>query len=77
MTPTGRTPRRKSRLSIAQAWWPLLREMATCALGVFILLWQTTFEEHPEAYLVAAGCALVGVPVVGALQRAAAKDEQP
>lgn len=78
MTPAGRPQRRRassSRLSTAQAWWPLLREIATCGLGVFILVWQTTLEQEPQAYLVAAGCALVGVPVVGALQRAVQKGD--
>lgn len=51
-----------------------MREVAVCAVGVFMLLWQTTLEASPQAYIVAAGCALVGVPVVGALQRAAQKD---
>lgn len=74
MTSGGQQRRRSSRLSTAQAWWPLVREVAVCAVGVFMLLWQTTLEQSPQAYIVAAGCALVGVPVVGALQRAAQKD---
>jgi len=66
----------KTRFAVAQQWWPLIREMAVCFLGVFILVWQTTLEQQPQAYLVAAGCALVGVPVVGALQRGLRKEEE-
>jgi hypothetical protein len=74
----------RTKLALATEWWPLVREIVTCGLGAFILAWQTSFEDTAQAYLVAAGCALVGVPFVGLLQRqarngnsVATEDEKP
>lgn len=52
-------------------WWQFpWREIGSFLLGSFILLWQTTLEERPQALLVGAGLALVGVTGAGAIQRA-------
>jgi hypothetical protein len=67
----------RSRLTVAKEWWNgLLREVVICAAGVFVLLWQTIVEAGDRPYLIAAGCALAGVPLVGAAQRALRRSEE-
>lgn len=51
----------------AEAWWPLLRDMGSFALGAGILVAQTLVEA-PEPLLVGAGLALIGVTGTGRVQ---------
>ena len=39
------------------------RDLFHGLLGAFLLIWQTVFEETAQPILVAAGVALVGVPI--------------
>lgn len=77
MTPVPRKTRRRSRRSEVEAWWPIIREIAAFGLGVFLLVWQNSLESSAQIPIVTAGAALVGVPVVGAFQRALrSRDEE-
>lgn len=51
----------------AEAWWPLLRDMAAFALGSGILISQSVIT-RPEPVLVGAGLALIGVTGTGRVQ---------
>jgi hypothetical protein len=51
----------------AEAWWPLLRDMASFGMGMGILIAQTIVST-PEPILVGAGLALIGVTGTGRVQ---------
>ena len=61
----ARPRRRKAR------WWldsSLLRSVAATTTGVFILIWQTVFEQVAQVTLVSAALALILTPAVAAAQ---------
>lgn len=52
-------------------WWQFpWHQIASFALGAFILLWQTTIEAVPSPVLVGAGVTLCGYAFAGVIQRA-------
>jgi hypothetical protein len=51
----------------AEAWWPLIRDMAAFALGTGLMIAQTLVPT-PEPILVGAGLALIGVTGTGRVQ---------
>ena len=62
-----------SNLDRASAWWAgLIREVLAFLIGAVLIVWQGLFEKQPQTVIVMAGCALVGVPLAGILNRAIA-----
>lgn len=61
--------------AVVESWWPLARDIAAFLLGSSILLWQTVVEQEAQAVLVTAATALLGLPIVGQVQRSARKKE--
>lgn len=61
-----RTPTNGSRRR-AEAWWPLIRDISSFALGTGLLVSQVAVVD-PEPLLVGAGLALIGVTGTGRVQ---------
>lgn len=67
--------RDKQRRLTVESWWPVARDIAAFLLGSAILAWQTVVEQEAQAVLVTAATALLGLPIVGQVQRSARKKE--
>jgi hypothetical protein len=47
---------------IARAWWRILRDVTATVTGTFMLVWQTVFVMTPNALIIGAGLAALGLP---------------
>jgi hypothetical protein len=44
------------------AWMRIVRDTAIVSVGTFMLIFETVFAANPNAYLIAAGLAALGLP---------------